>query len=125
MAGRPWSVTISLGASDGRALRVRRCSQESRQCARLARVKTLSGGTAPEGGSDWGKLAQQMVWPRTTLSHPRRMPQRGQSCHSTGARAGGAGASGSVGAGETAEREEGSGQYMALTRRGLIVALLS
>ena len=34
VAGRPESVTISLEESDGRVLRVSRCSQESRQCAR-------------------------------------------------------------------------------------------
>lgn len=34
VAGRPWSVTESLGASERRALRARRCSQERRQCAR-------------------------------------------------------------------------------------------
>src|SRR5258708_29554375 len=33
VAGRPWSVTESLGASERRALRARRCSQERRRCA--------------------------------------------------------------------------------------------
>ena len=40
VAGNPWSVTTSRGASDGRALCARRCSQERRQWARSAQVKT-------------------------------------------------------------------------------------
>jgi hypothetical protein len=51
------------------------------------------------------------------------MPQRDQSFHSIGARGSGAGAF--VGVGEEVEREDSSGQNTALTRRGLIVALLS
>ena len=58
MADRPWSVTTSLGASAGRALRVNRCSQESRQCARRARVKTCEGGVLPGESSGRGELSQ-------------------------------------------------------------------
>jgi hypothetical protein len=67
--------------------------------------------------------AKQTVWLRITLSHTRRMPQRGQSFHITGAR--GSGWDASEDMGEEAERGESSGRNTALTRRGLIVALLS
>ena len=51
----------------------------------------------------------------------RRMPQRGQSSHSTGIRGGGWGTASGAG-----EMEEGSiGNNTALTRRGLSVVLLS
>jgi hypothetical protein len=73
VADRPWSVTESLGASDKRALRVSRCSQERRQCARRARVKTFLGGAVTEEG--WVELARHTVWLRTTFSHSRRLPQ--------------------------------------------------
>jgi hypothetical protein len=67
-----------------------------------------------------------MVWLRTTLSQVRRMPQRGQSFHSTGAEGSGARAvSEGSGGGEASEGEEESGQSTALTRRGLMVMLLS
>ena len=67
-----------------------------------------------------------MVWLRTTFSQVRRMPQRGQSFHSTGAEGSGALAvsEGSQG-GEAPGGEEESGQSTALTRRGLMVVLLS
>lgn len=68
-------------------------------------------------------LGKHMVSLRTTLSHPRRMLQRGQSFHCTVARGGGRGAS--TGGGEEVEGEEESGHSTALTRRGFIVALLS
>jgi hypothetical protein len=68
-------------------------------------------------------LVKQMVWLRTPLSHFRRMLQRGQSFHSTGARGSDAGAL--VRVGEQSEGEEESGHTTALTRRGLIVAQLS
>ena len=58
-----------------------------------------------------------MVWLRTTLSQVRRMPQRGQSFHNTGARGSGLGAF--VRVGEASEREEESGHNTALTRRAL------
>ena len=80
-------MTESLGTSDGRALRVKRCSQERRQCARRARVKTFSGW----GGGDGAGVAFQgkmTVSLRTTFSHSRRMRQRGQSFQSTEARGG-------------------------------------
>lgn len=64
-----------------------------------------------------------MVWLRTTLSQVRRMPQRDQSRHSTGAEGGGAGAE--SGGGEESGREALSGQSTALTRRGFRVVLLS
>lgn len=60
---------------------------------------------------------------RTTFSHLRRMSHRGQSFQRTGARGGEAGAS--VRVGEKAEQEDSSGHNTALTRRGLIVSLLS
>lgn len=68
-------------------------------------------------------LVKQTVSLRTTFSHARRMPQRGQSFHSTGERGSGTGAS--VGGGEETTMEEESGHNTALTRRGLIVVLLS
>jgi len=123
VAGRPWRVTISGGASEERALRTPRCSQERRQCARCARVKALSTVEVIGAGAVVVPLVKQTVSLRTTLSHARRMPQRGQSFHSTGARGSGAGASVRVGGG--AECSEESGQNTALTRRGLIVALFS
>jgi len=61
-----------------------------------------------------------MVWLRITLSQIRRMPQRGQSRHSTGAEGSGAEA---VSGGEESEGEVESGQSTALTRRGLSVLL--
>jgi len=67
-------------------------------------------------------LAKSTVSLRTTLSHARRMPQRGQSFHNTGARGSGAGAL--VHVGEQSEGEE-SGHNTALTRRGLLLELLS
>ena len=121
MAGRPWSVRESLGASDERALRAIRCSQERRQCARQARVKTFSGGVVTDEGRV--ELSRHTVSRRTTLSHPRRMQQRGQSFQSTGARGSGAGASGHVG--EEAGGETESGHNTALTRRGLQLSGLS
>ena len=70
-------------------------------------------------GSGWVSLVKHMVSLRTTLSHSRRMLQRGQSFHCTVARGA------SAGGGEVVEGEEESGNSTALTRRGLIVALLS
>ena len=64
-----------------------------------------------------------MVWLRTTLSQVRRMPQRGQSRQSTGAESSEAEAV--SGGGEESEGEVESGHSTALTRRGLIVLLLS
>ena len=107
-------MTESLGASTGRTLRVNRCSQERCQCTRRSRVKMLSGGMEPGEGSGWGKLVKRTVSLRTTLSHPRQMPQRGQSFHCTGTRGSGAGVS--VGVGGAAEREEESGHNTALTK---------
>jgi len=60
---------------------------------------------------------------RITFSHLRRMAQRGQSFQRTGARGAAAGAS--VCVEEQAGGEESSGQSTALTRRGLMVVLLS
>jgi hypothetical protein len=76
-------------------LRAKRCAQERRQCARRARVKTFSEGVVTDKG--WVELSRLTVSLRTTLSHPRRMLQRGQSFQNTGARGSGAGASGRVG----------------------------
>jgi hypothetical protein len=64
-----------------------------------------------------------MAWLRITLSQVRRMPQRGQSRHSTGAE--GSRAEAVSGGGEESEGEVESGQRTALTRRGLSVLLLS
>ena len=64
-----------------------------------------------------------MVWLRITLSQARRMPQRGQSFQSTGAR--GCGWDTVSGRIETGEGEGPSGQSTALTRRGLMAVLLS
>ena len=81
----------------------------------------VGGGTGE--GSVRVELSIQTVWLRTTLSQARRMPQRGQSFHSTRARGSGAGAF-SQGS-EESEREAASGHTTALTRRGLSVVLLS
>jgi len=83
VSGRPWSVTESLGASAGRALRARRCSQESRQCARSARVKTSSVAGVTGDGADMALKAKTTVSQRMTFNHSRRMRQRGQSFHTT------------------------------------------
>jgi hypothetical protein len=64
-----------------------------------------------------------MVWLRTILIQVRRIPQRGQSRHSTGAEGSGVGAG--SGGGEESEREALSGHNTALTRRGFSVVLLS
>jgi hypothetical protein len=123
VVGRPWSVTISLGAVEGRALRARRSSQDRRQCARLARVKIGSVGGISGDSAKVFSLVKPTVSLRSSLSHCRRMRQRGQSFHMTGAR--GSGWDVSEGIGEEAERGESSGHNTALTRRGLIVVLLS
>ncbi len=81
----------------------------------------VGGGTGE--GSVQVELSSQTVWLRTPLSQARRMPQRGQSFHRTGARGSGAGAF-SQGS-EESEREAASGHNTALTRRGLSVVLLS
>ena len=122
VTGRPWSVAESLGASAGRALRAKRCCQERRQCARSARVKTSSVVVVTGDGADMVLKAKTTVSQRMTFNHSRRMRQRGQSRHRTGATGSGAGAS--VGVGEEEALEE-SGHNTALTRRGLIVVLLS
>jgi hypothetical protein len=114
VAGRPWRVTVKEGASDGRALRARRFSQERRQCARWARVKISPAVEVTGAGIVVVPLVRQTVSQRMTLSHARRMPQRGQSFHSTGARGSGGGASEYVG-GE-AEGEGSSGHNTALAR---------
>ncbi len=123
VAGRPWSVTISGGASDGRALRASRCSQERRQCARCARVKMFSVGRVTGDGAKVVLLVKPTVSLRTRFRHSRRMRQRGQSFHTTGASGSGSGVSSRVG--EESERGDSSSQNTALTRRGLIVVLLS
>ncbi len=123
VAGNPWSVTTSLGASDGRAFRANRSSQDRRQCARFALVKV--GAICAGAGEASGEIAfaTRTVWLRTTLSQERRMLQRGQSFHCTGVRGGGWDTA--SGGGEI-EREEGSsGHNTALTRRGFCVVLLS
>lgn len=67
--------------------------QERRQCARSARVKTVSEGRAmDEGGGAARCSVTSTVSRRMRSSHALRMRQRGQSRHSTGAR-GGAGPS--------------------------------
>jgi len=116
-------VTISRGASNGRALRASRCSQESRQCARSARVKLFSVGAFAGDGESGVELSRQIVWPRTTLIQVRRMLQRGQSRQSTGAEARGVLAISE--GGEESERGALSGHTTALTRRGFSVVLLS
>ena len=123
VAGRPWSVTTSLGASEGRALCVSRSSQERRQCARWARVKMSEVWEVTSGGVREGELSRQTVSLRTTFSQTRQIRQRGQSFHTTGAR--GSGTCASSPGGEEAEGAASSGHNTALTRRGLIVALLS
>ena len=60
---------------------------------------------------------------RTTFNHLRRMAHRGQSFPRTGARGGAGGAS--VCAEEQTGGEDSSGHNTPLTRRGLIVVLLS
>ena len=123
VVGRPWSVTISGGASDGRALRARRWSHERRQCARCARVKTSSGVVGTGECLGVAELCKQTVSLRITFNHARRMRQRGQSFHNTGARGSGGGAFSR--GGETSESAEESGHNTALTRRGLILEWLS
>ena len=115
-------MTISRGASAGRALHIRRWSQERRQCARSVLVKTFSSGVFASDGGGGEELSRQVVWLRTTLSQVRRRPQRGQSRQSTGAEASGALV---VSVGEASGGEEESGHNTALTRRGFSVVLLS
>jgi hypothetical protein len=80
-------------------------------------------GTFASDGESGEKLSRQMAWLRTTLSQVRRMPQRGQSRHNTGAEGSGAGAE--SGGGAESEREALSGHSTALTRRGFRAVLLS
>ena len=121
MAGRPWSVTIRGEASDRRALRANRCAHERRQWARCARVKTPEVSVAT--GAGVAPLINRTVSLRMTLSHARRMRQRGQSFQSTGAR--GSASGGSSRGGEASERTDASGHNTALTRRGLTLELRS
>src|SRR5437762_487337 len=57
-----------------------------RQCAHWARVKTFSEGVVTGACVGAEPLVKLTVSLRTTLSHARRMPQRGQSFQSIGAR---------------------------------------
>lgn len=123
MAGRTFCVTTSRGTFDGRALRAKRWLQERRQCARSARITIFSVAQEPRDGESGEELSRHMVWLRITLSQARRMPQRGQSFQSTGAR--GCGWDTVSGRIETGEGEGPSGQSTALTRRGLMAVLLS
>ena len=113
-------MTTSLEALDGRALRANRSSQDRRQCAHFARVK--GGEICIRAGGEQGEmeLSTWTVWLRTTLSQARRMLQRGQSFHNTGARGGGWDT-----ASDGGETEREDGQSTALTRRGLRLLALS
>ena len=73
VAGRPWSVSVSGGAVQGRALRARRSCQLSRQCARCARVITCSVGKALGSLVGVIPIVTSMVSHRTTLSQLRRI----------------------------------------------------
>jgi len=75
VVGRPCSVTTSLGASEGRALRANRSCQERRQCLSFARVKVDEISTGAGEGSAGMELSSRTVWLRTTLSQARRIPQ--------------------------------------------------
>ncbi len=86
-------MTTSLGASDGRAVRANRSSQDRRQCARFARVTVGETCTGAGEGSGEMELSTRTAWLRTTLSQVRRIPQRGQSLQKTGARESWGGAS--------------------------------
>src|SRR5579883_2230572 len=121
VAGNPWSVTIRAEASEGRALRAARCSHERRQWARWARVKTAEVSVAT--GAAGAPLVKRTVSLRMTLSQARRMPQRGQSFHSSAAR--GKAAGGSCRGGEASEGTDSRGHNTALTRRGLTLSLRS
>src|SRR5207245_8479735 len=91
VAGRPWSVSVSGGAVEGRALRARRSCQLSRQCARCARVITCSVGKALGSLVGVIPIVTSMVSHRTTLSQLRRTCQRGQSPNRTAKHATGSG----------------------------------
>ncbi len=73
--------------------------------------------------SAWVRSVKITVSRRMTLSQSRRMLQRGQSFHTTGARGGGWGTASD--GGETEVEEESIGHNTALTRRGLSVVVLS
>jgi len=83
---------------------------------RKERVKIFSAGVCAGDDESREELSRQMVWLRTILIQVRRIPQRGQSRHSTGAEGSGVGAG--SGGGEESEREALSGHNTALTRRG-------
>lgn len=94
-----------------------------RQCARSARVKTASQDTE-DTVVEMAKLSTKLtVSLRTTFSHLRRMAHRGQSFQRTGAQGRAAGTL--TWAGARIGGEDSSGQNTALTRRGLIISLLS
>ena len=120
VGGRPWSVIVSVGASDGEALRARRSCHERREWARLARVTTSSRGWAVCCAVWGGPQEKVTISRRISLSHCRRSRQRGQSLHTTGERGGGSGKGG-----EQAESVSESGQNTALTRRGFRLERLS
>ena len=82
----------------------------------------LSGGRDKRRGKRGGAF-QADRFTADTFSQTRQIRQRGQSFHTTGAR--GSGTCASSPGGEEAEGAASSGHNTALTRRGLIVALLS
>jgi len=73
-------------------------------------------------GAGMAAKAKMTVSRRMTLSHSRRMRQRGQSLYITGAKGSG---EAMFSRGGEAGRGEESGQNTALTRRGLTASQLS
>jgi len=72
---------ISRDASAGRALRAKRWSQESRQCARSARVQTFSVGACARGGESGAELWRldslaANHYAEAVASHARALEQR-------------------------------------------------
>lgn len=129
-AGSPWRVISRGGAVEGRALRARRSSHESRQWARSALVEQGGEGEeCPDAGAivSVAETVSRTVWVRKSCIHWRRIWQRGQSPHRTGwAGTGGAQvgaeAPGASSMGCSVSAGDGRGQNTALTRRGFLVA---
>jgi len=73
VAGSPWMVTTRGEEVARRALRAKRSSQLSRQCARCDRVRTCELRVTERSSVSLAPIVTETVSLRTTLSHLRRI----------------------------------------------------
>jgi len=73
VAGSPWVVTTRGEEVARRALRAKRSSQLSRQCARCDRVRTCELRVTERSSVSLAPIVTETVSLRTTLSHLRRI----------------------------------------------------